>query len=346
LVLTLDRAIQYYADRSLKEAVEQHVAKGGSVIVMNPKTGAILAMSSYPNFDPNRYNETAIERFTNLNTSGAYEPGSVFKVITMASAIAANLVSPNTTYVDSGSVQVQDRVIKNSQDKVYGEVNMTKVLEQSINTGAVFVAQKLGKQLFYKYLKDFGFTETTGVELAGEVGGSVKPPGQWTDVDLATMSYGQGIAITPIQLITAVSAIANGGKLIQPHVVSEILYENGPVKVEPREIRQVISPQVAQIVSAMMVNVVEHGHGQRAGVLGYYIAGKTGTAQVPVPGGYAKNKTIGTFVGFGPTENPQFVMLVRIDEPKDVQFAESSAAPLFGKIAKFILDYLQIPPTR
>jgi len=346
IVLTLNRAIQYYAEKALKEAVEKHQAKQGSVIIMDPKTGEILAMASYPNFDPNLYNETPIEHFTSINVSGVYEPGSVFKIITMASAIDAGLVSPNTTYVDSGSVQILDRTIKNSQDKVYGEVNMTKVIEQSINTGAVFAAQKLGKQLFYKYLKDFGFTDKTGVELAGEVRSGIKVPRQWTDVDLATMSYGQGIAVTPIQLLTAMAAIANGGKLMQPHLTQEILYDRGPVKIAPREIAQVVSPQTAQLVSAMMVNVVENGHGQRAGVPGYYIGGKTGTAQIPVPGGYAANRTIGTFVGFGPAENPQFAMLVRIDEPKDVQFAESSAAPLFGRIAKFILDYLQIPPTR
>ncbi len=346
VVLTLNRAIQYYAEKALKEAVVKFEAKQGSILVMDPRTGAIWAAAAYPTFDPNLYNTTPIELFTNPNVSAAYEPGSVFKVITMAGAIDAGLVSPYTTYVDSGSVQVLDRTIKNSEEKVYGEVNMTKVLEQSINTGAIFAVQKLGKQLFYKYLKDFGFTEKTGVELSGEVAGQVKTPREWSDVDLATMSYGQGIAVTPIQLLAATGAIANGGRLLQPHIISEILYPSGPVKIEPREIRQVISPQTAQILSAMMVNVVENGHGQRAAVPGYLIAGKTGTAQVPIPGGYSKTRTIGTFVGFGPVEAPRFVILTRIDEPKTVQFAESSAAPLFGQIAKFILDYLQIPPTR
>jgi cell division protein FtsI/penicillin-binding protein 2 len=346
IVLTLDRALQYYTDKTLKDAVEKHGAKQGSVVIMDPKTGAILAMSSYPNFDPNQYNQTPLERFTNLNTSVVYEPGSVFKVITLSAAIDAGLISPSTTYVDTGSVQVQDRTIKNAEGKVWGEVSMNKVLEQSINSGAIFAVQKLGKQLFYKYLKDFGFLDKTGVEISGEVAGNVKTPQSWSDVDLATMSFGQGIAITPMQLLAAVGAIANSGKLMQPHLVKEIDYPNGPVLIQPKMVRQVISPQTAQTMSAMMVNQVENGNGKRAAVAGYYIAGKTGTAQVPVAGGYSSARTIGTFVGFGPTENPQFVMLARIDEPKDVQFAESSAAPLFGQIAKFFLDYEQIPPSR
>jgi len=351
VVLTIDRAIQYQVEKALKEAVEKHKADRGSVIVMDPKTGKIIAMAAYPNFNPNNYNTEPLELFTNMNTTQAYEPGSVFKVITMAAGIDAGLVSPSTTYTDIGQVEVNDRTIKNSDQLAHGLQTMTQVLEKSLNTGAVFVVQKLGKNLFRKYLDQFGFLKPTGVEAAGEVSTHVKELRNWSEVDLATMAFGQGIAVTPIQMLAAVGAIANDGKLLQPHLVDRILYPSGAVSVGPDVRGQAISPQTAQLISAMMVGVVERGHGKQAGVPGYFIAGKTGTAQIPDPktGGYIAEgigSTIGTFVGFGPVENPRFVMLVRIDRPKDVVYAENSAAPLFGKVAKFLLDYWRIPPTR
>ncbi|HCL47851.1 TPA: hypothetical protein DHW58_02605, partial [Patescibacteria group bacterium] len=246
-------------------------------------------------------------------------------------------------------VEVNDRTIKNSEPGAFGSQTMTQVLEKSLNTGAVFVIQKLGKYLFNKYLGQFGFTTPTGVELEGEVAAHIKNPKGLSDVDLATMSFGQGIAVTPVQLLAAIGAIANDGRLLQPHIVDRILYPSGAVSIDPTVVGQAISPQTAQLVSAMMVGVIENGHGKRAGVPGYWIAGKTGTAQIPGPGGgYLDGfgNTIGTFVGFGPVDNPRFVMVTRIDQPKDVQFAESSAAPLFGRIAKFLLDYWHVPPTR
>lgn len=351
VVLTIDRAIQYQVEKALKEAVETHRADKGSVIVMDPETGKIIAMAQYPNFDPNNYNTAELELFNNMNTSQVYEPGSVFKVVTMAAGIDAGVVAPSTTYTDPGEVQVSDRIIKNSDKVSHGVQTMTQVLEKSLNTGAIFVVQKLGKNLFRKYLEQFGFLKPTGVEVAGEVAAQVKTLRNWGDVDLATMAFGQGIAITPIQMLAAVGAIANDGKLLQPHIVDRILYPSGAVSIGPDVKGQAISAQTAQLVSAMMVGVIERGHGRKAGVKGYYIAGKTGTAQIPNPntGGYIAEgigSTIGTFVGFGPVESPKFVMIIRIDRPKDVVYAESSAAPLFSKIAKFLLDYWRIPPTR
>jgi len=349
MVLSIDRAIQYQVEKMLQEAVEKHQAERGSVIVMDPKTGKIVAMAAYPNFDPNNYNTEPIELFTNMNTTQVYEPGSVFKVITMAAGIDAGLVAPSTTYTDTGKVEVNDRTINNSDKTAHGTQTMTQVLEKSLNTGVVFVVQKLGKNLFKKYLQQFGFYEPTGVEAAGEVAAHVKEIKNWSDVDLATMAFGQGIAVTPMQMLAAIGAVANDGKLLQPHLVDRILYPSGAVSIGPDVKGQAISAQTAQLLSAMMVGVVERGHGKQAGVPGYYIAGKTGTAQVASErGGYMTGvgSTIGTFVGFGPVENPRFVMLTRIDHPKDVVYAESSAAPLFGKIAKFLLDYWRIPPTR
>ncbi len=351
IVLTIDRAIQYRVEKALKEAVEKHKADKGSVIVMDPKTGKIIAMAQYPNFNPNNYNTEVLELFNNMNASQVYEPGSVFKVITMAAGIDAGVVAPSTTYTDPGEVKISDRTIRNSDKVSHGVQTMTQVLEKSLNTGMIFVVQKLGKTAFRKYLEQFGFLAPTGVEIAGEVAAHIKQLRNWGDVDLATMSFGQGIAITPIQMLSAVGAIANDGKLMQPHIVDKILYPSGAVSIGPDAKGQAISAQTAQLISAMMVGVVERGHGQKAGVRGYYIAGKTGTAQIPNPktGGYIAEgvgSTIGTFVGFGPVENPKFVMITRIDRPRDVVYAESSAAPLFGKIAKFLLDYWRIPPTR
>lgn len=351
VVLTIDRAVQYQVEKMLKESVEKHKADRGSVIVMDPKTGKIIAMAAYPNFDPNNYSKSALELFTNMNTSQVYEPGSVFKVITLAAGIDAGLVSPSTTYTDTGEVQINDRTIRNSDKIAHGQQTMTQVLEKSLNTGAVYVIQKLGKNLFRKYLDQFGFMKPTGVEASGEVAAHVKELKNWSDVDLATMAFGQGIAVTPMQMIASIGAIANGGKLMQPHVVDKILYPSGAVSIGPDEKGQAISAQTAGLMSAMMVGVVERGHGKQAGVPGYYIAGKTGTAQIPNPktGGYIAEgvgSTIGTFVGFGPVENPRFVMITRIDRPKDVVYAESSAAPLFGQVAKFLLDYWRIAPTR
>ncbi len=351
VVLTIDRAIQYHVEKALKKSVEKHKADKGSVIIMDPETGKIIAMAQYPNFDPNNYNTQDLALFNNLNTSLTYEPGSVFKVITVAAGIDAGLVAPSTTYTDPGEVKINDRTIKNSDKVAHGTQTMTQVLEKSLNTGVIFVVQKLGKNLFRKYLEQFGFLSSTGIEVAGEVSAQVKQLRNWSDVDLATMSFGQGIAITPIQMLAAVGAIANDGKLMQPHIVDKILYPSGAVSIGPDVKGQVISSQVAQLVSAMMVGVVERGHGQKAGVRGYYIAGKTGTAQIPNPNGSGYlaegiGNTIGTFVGFGPVENPRFVMIARIDRPRDVVYAESSAAPLFGGIAKFLLDYWRIPPTR
>jgi len=313
---------------------------------MEPSTGKIIAMANYPDYNPNFYNISPLENFTNTNISAVYEPGSVFKVLTMAMGIDAGLISPSTTYTDIGEVQVDDRVIKNSDFKAHGVQTMMEVLEKSLNTGVVFVVQKIGRSIFYKYLKDFGFGTSTGVELDGEVSAYIRPFRSWAEIDLATMSFGQGIAVTPMQLISAISSIANQGKLMQPHIVDKILYPSGAVSVDPQIIDLVIKPQTAQLVSAMMVNVIEKGHGTRAGVEGYRIAGKTGTAQIPKGGVYEDDDTIGTFVGFGPVEDPRFIMLTRIDRPEGMKFAESSAAPLFGDIAEFLLDYWQIPPEK
>lgn len=350
LILTIDRRIQFFACERLKLAVRRHGARGGSVTVLDPKTGAVLALCGAPDFDPNTYAEVEdISVFNNPATFLEYEPGSVFKPITMAAAIDTDTVGPETTYVDEGAVTISSHTIKNSDGKSYGVQTMTQVLEQSLNTGAIFAMREAGPSVLRAYTERFGFGKPTGIDLHTEVSGDVSSLSKRGEIYAATASFGQGITVTPIQLAAAFGALANEGKLMQPYVVNEIVYPNDERQMhEPTLVRQVVSARTATLLEAMLTSVVRRGHGKRAGVPGYWIAGKTGTAQVPKKDGpgYEPGVTIGTFAGFGPVPDPRFVITVRIDHPRDVQFAESSAAPLFGEIAQFILQYYGVPPSR
>ncbi len=346
--LTIDRTVQYFVEDRLKAAVEKYQADSGSVVIMDPKTGKIIAMANYPTYNPNEYYKVdKYENFNNNVVSSSWEPGSVFKVIAMAAAIDRDLITPETTENFGASIKVLDREIWNSERRPYGQETMTQVLENSDNVGMVWVGQKLGRDNFYSYLYKFGFGEATNIDLPNESVGMVVDKSAVNEVDLATMTFGQGIAVTPIQMVSAVGAIANGGYLRKPYIVDKIVTVDGKeVEVQPEITRSVLDPDTARSVTAMMVSVVENGHGKLAGVNGYYVAGKTGTAQVPINGVYDANKTIGSFVGFAPALDPKFVMLVKIDVPKTTEWAESSAAPLFGEIAKFMLDYYMITPDR
>lgn len=350
LVLTIDRTVEFFVCSRLQAAVARHGAEGGSVVILEPKTGAVIAMCGTPDFDPNSYRSVNdISVFNNPALFDAYEPGSIFKAVTMAAALDTGAVSPVTTYNDEGEVVIGAYHIKNSDSKAHGIVTMTQVLEESLNTGAIFAMRQTGAQTFREYVERFGFGALSGIDLDTEVAGNISSLKQRGDIYPATASFGQGITTTPLQIAAAFAAMANGGKLMKPYVVDEIRKPNGEnIKTQPEMRRQIISSRTAVRLGAMLVDVVENGHGKRAGVPGYYIGGKTGTAQIPSQdgSGYEANVTIGTFVGYGPIENPAFVMVVRIDRPKDVQFAESSAAPLFGEIAKFLLQYYHIPPTR
>ncbi len=350
IILTIDKNIQTRACAVIKKAVEKHGAKSGSVVILEPSTGAILAMCGVPNFNPNEYSKVAdLKYFSNEVVSGTYEPGSVFKPITMSAALESGAVRPETTYFDTGEVRIGPHIIRNSDKKANGVQNMTQVLEQSLNTGAIFAMRQAGVQKFREVVEKFGFGKLTGIELPNEKPGSIKAIKERNEIYPATASFGQGITVTPLQLAVAFGAIANGGRLMKPYIVQEVRYSDDRRQVTiPTMVTQVISPETATTLGAMMVQVIEHGHGKRAGVPGYYIAGKTGTAQVPYLDrpGYDPNRTIGSFVGFAPVEAPKFVMVVRVDEPQGLVFAESSAAPVFGEMAKFLLEYYQVPPQR
>ncbi len=353
LILTINRTIQFAACQKLDAAVARHGADGGSVVVMEPDTGAILAMCSSPNYDPNNYkNVFRLETYNNPAIFAQYEPGSIFKAITMAVALDQERITPQTTYNDTGVVKIADYSIENSDRKAHGVVDMNKVLEESLNTGAIFAMRQVGPDVFGEYVKNFGFGEKAGIEMETEASGDIKNlTNEKLNKELyaATASFGQGIAVTPLQMAAAFGAVANGGILMKPYLVKEIVKTDGnKITTQPKQIRRVISERAATLLGGMLVNVVEEGHGKKAGVKGYYVAGKTGTAQVPKRDGrgYVSGAHIGSFAGFAPVDDPRFVMLVRIDNPRDVEWAESSAAPLFGEIADFLLNYWQVPAER
>lgn len=350
IVLTIDRTVEYVVCKKLEAWVAAHGATKGSVVILDPKTGAVTAMCDAPSFDPNDYGKVdGVETYNNTAIFEPYEPGSVFKTVTMAAALDVGKITPDTIFDDPGEIKIGPYTIRNSDLKAHGRVTETQVLAESLNTGLVDVVHRLGASAFLKYVRDFGFGERSGIRLQSELPGDIEPLERKGDIWSATGSFGQGITVTVLQLAQAYGAIANGGTLMKPYIVDEIRKSDGQtVKTEPTAIRRVIAERTARLLTGMLVNVVEEGHGKRAGVQGYWIGGKTGTAQIARKDGpgYEVGQTIGSFAGFGPVDDPKFVMVVRIDRPKDVQFAESSAAPLFGDIAKYLLDYYQIPPTR
>jgi len=347
LSLTIDFKIQSYAQKLLEEAFEQWKMDSGQIIVQEPQSGKILAMAFYPEFDPNRYYEQKHwDIFMNNALQTLFEPGSVFKPFTMAAGLEESLITPQTVFVDKGFVEVGGPPIYNFGHREWGTKTMIGVLENSINTGAVFVEQKLGRNLFWQYIQKFGFLEKTNIDLAGEVFSNNTTLKNGYPRDFASASFGQGVQITSLQLLRAFSAIANEGKMMRPYIVEKIIDTNGKEKiVEPVLEKQMISQDTAAKITAMLVSVVENGGGRRARVPRYYMAGKTGTAQIPKPsGGYYENETIQSFIGFGPAFSPRFVILVRLDNPKQSDVASSCAAPIFSKMAKYIIDLWEIPP--
>ncbi len=354
-ILTIDRNIQFAACDKLKQAVAKHKAEGGTVIVMAPKTGEIVAMCSVPDFDPNDYrNVKDISFYNNPAILYQYEPGSVFKTVTMAIGIDQGKVSPTTTYEDKGQIMIEGwaKPISNSDFSTkgaHGVVDMSSVLDNSLNTGAIFVMNKVGPKIFSEYVKKFGFGERTGIELGAESPGNINNllKNKVRPIDAATASFGQGIAVTPLQMIMPYQAIANKGLMMQPHIIEAIMHPNGKrEEITAKSSGQIISEKTAATVSAMLVNVVEKGHSKKAAIEGYYIGGKTGTAQIATVGGYIADQYVHTFIGIAPIENPAFVMLVKIDKPHGVQYAEGSAVPLWRDIAEFILNYYAVPKSR
>lgn len=350
LILSIEHNLQFITEQKLREAMEKYQAEDGSITIINPKTGAILAMANAKDFDPNKFNEVPQDMqnlYMNPVISSVWEPGSIFKPLIMSIAINEGKVQPDSEEVFSNMTVVQGYEIHTAQDKSFGKETMTQCLENSDNVCMVWVANKLENNTIYKYLRDFGVGVKSDIDLDTETTGYLLDQKKWKDINRATISFGQGVSLTPLQALMAISAIANDGRLLKPHLVDKIIkFNNEEIEIQPKIIKEVLSTETAAKLRAMMVSVVENGHGKKAKVKGYKIAGKTGTAQVPNPeGGYFEDQHIGSFVGFFPADNPQFAMLVKFDKPKNVEWAESSAAPVFGDIAAWILNYYQIPPT-
>ena len=348
LILTIDYNIQFEAEKLLQGVKENLEIKSGQIIVIEPNSGKIIAMAHFPNFNPNQYEKYAkeenLEIFKNSVTQKLFEPGSVFKPMTMAGALNEGKITPETTYHDPGEIKIGGYKIYNYGQRTYpGELTMTNVLEKSINTGAVFAETQLGEALFLNYIKKFGFFEKTGIDLP-EVYSENEEFKKGYEINFATASFGQGIEMTPMQLARAYCAIANGGKLIKPYLAEKIL-ENGTLlnEIEPEISSSIISSKTSRQLTAMLVSVVENGFAKSAKIPGYYIAGKTGTAQVAEGGVYSPDKSIQTFVGFAPAFDPKFLILIKLDNP-ETKTAEYSAVPIFHALSEYIIHYWQIPP--
>lgn len=345
LVLTIDRSVQYAVEQHLQRAISTYGARSGTIIVMDPRTGAILAMANYPCYSPYEFYEAQEGMLVNPAVSQQYEPGSVMKLVTMAAALDSGTVSPQSTYVDSGAIVIGGHVTHNWDRSAPGTVDMTTLLARSLNVGAATIASWIEPETYYMYLERFGFGRPTGIDLMSEAAGTMHLPGSplWAESFIATNSYGQGIAVTPLQMISSVSAIANGGRLMQPHVVKEI-HSNGRVyEHEPSVSSQPISPSTAQELNTMAVAAVSR-EVDSAQVADYTVAGKTGTAEIPENGVYLSDATIGSFIGWLPADDPEIVVLVKLDRTTASPWGSMTAAPTFSEMVQELVVLLNVPP--
>jgi len=342
LFLTIDSKIQYIVESQLKKAVEGTGAKGGTVIVMDPGTGEVLAMASEPRFNPNAFSKYPAHVRKNRAVTDCFDPGSVFKPFVAAAALEEGIVSETDLfYCENGSYRVGNRVIHDAQNEKFKDLTLSEIIQHSSNIGSIKVAERLGKENLYRYIKMFGFGSKTGVDLPGESRGILRDLKEWNDVDFATISFGQGVSVTAIQLVTAMSAIANDGVLMKPHTVRCMVDKNGNMLKEfkPVAIRRVISPETSRTITAILTNVVEEGTGANARIVNLSVAGKTGTSQkfdFDI-GRYSPEKVGASFVGFFPAEKPRMVILVMLDEPETHRWGGAAAAPVFKRVSEQIL---------
>lgn len=346
LTLTIDEVIQYIAEKELDEAVNRSNAKSGTIIIMNPKTGAILAMAGSPRFDPNAMAALNPDRWRNRALTDSYEPGSTLKVVVAAAALEEKVMAPNSMiFGENGQMAVANTVIHDHEKS--GWMSFAQMVQRSSNIGAAKVGMALGDWRLFDYLKEFGFGEKSHIDLPGEVAGLLRSPREWGRRSVASISMGQEIAVTPLQMVTAVSAIANGGTLMKPFIVSEVRNITGlPVAhTLPQHRHRVISAETARTLTGILEGVVTSGTGGKAAIPGYRVAGKTGTAQKvdPRTGAYSSTLLVGSFVGYVPAEDPQLAMIVVIDEPHGEGWGGVVAAPVFRKVGEQVLNYLGIP---
>ena len=350
LILTLNRDLQAATEEILDQSLYTYGAKAGSIVVMDPKNGEILAMASAPRLNLENYSEydqifdSASEYNRAINMP--YEPGSVMKILTMAAALDMGTVTPQTSYTDTGSFPVGGAVIKNWDQAAWGIQDMTGCLEHSLNVCMAWIAVEMGPEIFYGYMSDFGIGHPTGIDLSGEAGGRLKVPGDadWYPVDLATNSFGQGVTATPVQMLMAASAIANEGKMVTPHILYGMLRNGRQYDFPSQSAGQPISKETASTLSEMLANSME-GEDSQATIAGYRLAGKTGTAQIPTEyGWYSIDETNASFIGWGPVDDPQFMIYVWLEKPTVSTWASDTAAPVFALVAEESVRLLNIPP--
>jgi cell division protein FtsI/penicillin-binding protein 2 len=346
LILTIDKNIQEISKRRLLEGLEKYKAKKGCVITADPKTMAILSLVCLPDYDLEKYYLFNENFYKNLAISDLYEPGSVFKPLIVAAALEEKRIKPNDTYNETGQVSVGEYNIKTWNDKYEGKISMTRILEKSSNVGMVYIGEKLGNKKIYNYLEKYGFGQNTGIDLEGEASGYLKPQNNWYPIDYATVTFGQGIAVTPIQMIRAFASIINGGDLMKPYIVHKIVSDNKTTEIKPKVERKIVSRSTSDIIRKMLVSTVENAEAKWDRPKGFSVGGKTGTAQVPIKGFYDASKTIASFIGFAPASDPKFLTFVVLYEPQTSIWGSETAAPLFFEIAKDLIVYYNISPTQ
>jgi cell division protein FtsI/penicillin-binding protein 2 len=345
LVLHMNAALQYMTEKRLVEAVDYYGAESGTIIVMDPHTGGILALANVPSLDPNRYSESPEELWGNPAVRDSYEPGSVFKLITFAAALDSKTISTETVFEDSGSITVSGRPIQNAEQQAYGEVTAREALAKSINVVAAQICLDMGAEVFYRYVRQFGFGKPTEVDLNYESEGIVKNPGNrfWSQYDQAANSFGQGISVTALQMLNAVAAIANDGTVLQPQAVQALVLDGQVYRVPPRMMRRAIRPETARTLAQMMVYNVESSSNPSP-VPGFRVAGKTGTAEIPTETGYTSEETITSFAAFLPAADPKIVVLVKLAKPQRSNWAERVVVPVFAEVALDAIQILGIEP--
>lgn len=349
LVLTINRDLQSRVEEILDGALIEYGAQNGAIVVMNPRNGELLAMASTPRMDLNNYSNyfSLYDNGSQYNRSigTAYEPGSVMKILTMAAAIDAGTVTPQTTYVDTGAIQVGGITIRNWNRDAWGQQDMTGCLQHSLNVCMAWISTQMGPQAFYGYMERFGLGHRTGVDLADEAMGRLKTPGDsdWYNVDLGTNAFGQGVTATPLQMLMATSAFANGGKMVTPHVLYAMVRDGNQYNVPSQYGGSPISAQTAHTLSDMLANSLE-GEASTALLPGYRVAGKTGTAQIPTEYGYDPSSTNVSFIGWGPVDDPQFMIYIWLQQPTSSIWSSDTAAPTFAKVAEQTVILLNIPP--
>ncbi|HEX8255177.1 MAG TPA: penicillin-binding transpeptidase domain-containing protein [Thermoanaerobaculia bacterium] len=348
VVLTIDSVVQFIAERALQNAVEQYRASGGSVLVMDPTDGSILAMASAPTFDPNHFREFSAVAWRNRNVQDLYEPGSTFKIVTAAAGLEEHLVTPSQMIdCGNGAITIQNITINEHDGHRYGMLSFEDVIVNSSNVGTVRVGLALGQQRFYDWIRRFGFGERAGLPLPGESSGLLRKAEKWTPVSPASISIGQEIGVTPLQIVRAVGAVATGGMLVEPRIVKRVVDDEGNTVHEPRvqAPRRVMSEKTAAVLNEILKSVVSRGTGEKAALAEHVVAGKTGTAQKAGRGGYMPGHYVGSFAGYVPADNPRLVMLVVIDEPRGQHYGGIVAAPVFKEVAEATLRYMGIAPS-